>query len=342
MAGPVGTCYSRSSARGRGSGQFHRRHAGILAGPRGARSDPGGAGVRRATKRPAPNWSTSTSAWSSSWPITCWATATRRSTSRRTSSCRCSAPSRQFRGQSQLRTWIYRIVVNQARNRQRWWRRRHRVEPGVARPAHLDSTATRWANAQTAPDRLFAQKELGRRLWAALERLPFDQRTAVVLREIDGLELRGDRVFARRHARHGQVAPDARASGAADGAAGGDAMIRWTVARRAVCSRRTTTASCRWKRRVAIQSHLRQCPGCSTERHRLRRGGRRCCGRPSAITQPVDPDALGRHVRVRLAIGRRAFADDAHPRAVRRHAPGVAGARRRRRDAGLRRRRRSA
>ena len=28
-----------------------------------------------------------------------------------------------FRGQSALRTWIYRIVVNQARNRQRWWRR---------------------------------------------------------------------------------------------------------------------------------------------------------------------------------------------------------------------------
>src|SRR5678816_4067306 len=28
-----------------------------------------------------------------------------------------------FRGQSALRTWIYRIVINQARNRQRWWRR---------------------------------------------------------------------------------------------------------------------------------------------------------------------------------------------------------------------------
>src|SRR5678815_4479068 len=27
-----------------------------------------------------------------------------------------------FRGQSTLRTWIYRIVVNQASNRQRWWR----------------------------------------------------------------------------------------------------------------------------------------------------------------------------------------------------------------------------
>ena len=31
-----------------------------------------------------------------------------------------------FRGQSALKTWIYRIAINQARNRQRWWRRRRR------------------------------------------------------------------------------------------------------------------------------------------------------------------------------------------------------------------------
>src|ERR671912_784601 len=31
-----------------------------------------------------------------------------------------------FRGESDLRTWIYRIAINQARNRWRWWRRRKR------------------------------------------------------------------------------------------------------------------------------------------------------------------------------------------------------------------------
>ena len=33
-----------------------------------------------------------------------------------------------FRGQSSLRTWIYRIAINQARNRHRFWRRRHRAD----------------------------------------------------------------------------------------------------------------------------------------------------------------------------------------------------------------------
>jgi RNA polymerase sigma-70 factor (ECF subfamily) len=31
-----------------------------------------------------------------------------------------------FRGESDLRTWIYRIAINQARNRWRWWKRRRR------------------------------------------------------------------------------------------------------------------------------------------------------------------------------------------------------------------------
>ena len=38
-----------------------------------------------------------------------------------------------------------------------------------------------------APDRALARKEMAKRLWAALDALPFDQRTVIVLREIDGL-----------------------------------------------------------------------------------------------------------------------------------------------------------
>lgn len=91
-----------------------------------------------------------------------------------------------FRGQSQLRTWIYRIVVNQARNRQRWWRRRH-VASQVSLDEFIAGHGDPVGPGETAPDRQLARKELATQLWAALNDLPFDQRTVVVLREIDGL-----------------------------------------------------------------------------------------------------------------------------------------------------------
>ena len=92
-----------------------------------------------------------------------------------------------FRGQSALRTWIYRIVVNQARNRQRWWRRRHRGQQ-VSLDEHLrDHGDFPERNDLESPDRLLGRKELAARIRTALDELPFDQKTALVLREIDGL-----------------------------------------------------------------------------------------------------------------------------------------------------------
>jgi RNA polymerase sigma-70 factor (ECF subfamily) len=92
-----------------------------------------------------------------------------------------------FRGQSALRTWIYRIVVNQARNRQRWWRRRHKSQQ-VSLDEHLqDHGDFPERNDAESPDRLLGRKELANRIRTALEALPFDQKTAIVLREIDGL-----------------------------------------------------------------------------------------------------------------------------------------------------------
>jgi RNA polymerase sigma-70 factor, ECF subfamily len=91
-----------------------------------------------------------------------------------------------FRGQSSLRTWIYRIAVNQARNRHRFWRRRHRADQ-VSLDQHIATHGEFLSGGETTPDRVLAQKQLAERLEHALAALPFDQRTAIVLREIDGL-----------------------------------------------------------------------------------------------------------------------------------------------------------
>lgn len=92
-----------------------------------------------------------------------------------------------FRGQSSLRTWIFRIVVNQVRNRQRWWRRRARSNQ-VSLDEHVRDHGEMVLGADAStPDRELNRKELGARLRAAIQRLPFEQRTALVLREIEGM-----------------------------------------------------------------------------------------------------------------------------------------------------------
>ena len=91
-----------------------------------------------------------------------------------------------FRGHSTIRTWIYRIAINQARNRHRFWRRRHRADQ-VSLDQHVAAHGEFVSAGQARPDRVLAQKELAAKLQSALDHLPFDQRTAIVLREIDGL-----------------------------------------------------------------------------------------------------------------------------------------------------------
>ena len=92
-----------------------------------------------------------------------------------------------FRGQSSLRTWIYRIVINQASNRQRWWRRRRRAQQvPLDDPSAIQGELAE-SRSYAQPDRVLQQHEIAGRVWAALDALPFDQRIVVVLREIYGL-----------------------------------------------------------------------------------------------------------------------------------------------------------
>ena len=91
-----------------------------------------------------------------------------------------------FRGQSTLSTWIYRIAVNQARNRHRFWRRRHRADQ-VSLDVHVATHGEFRSGAEAGPTVCLRRRNWRRKLQAALDALPFDQRTAIVLREVDGL-----------------------------------------------------------------------------------------------------------------------------------------------------------
>jgi RNA polymerase sigma-70 factor (ECF subfamily) len=92
-----------------------------------------------------------------------------------------------FQGRSSLKTWIYRITVNQCRNRQRWWRRRRR-DRALSLDQLNPTDAARLASTQGAPAfEYVARREAAQRVQAALLRLSFDHRSILVLREVEGL-----------------------------------------------------------------------------------------------------------------------------------------------------------
>ena len=91
-----------------------------------------------------------------------------------------------FRRDSSFYTWLYRITVNLAIDfRRRAYRTREtaldetRITPDAAHHTGPRPLAT--------PSQNYARKQLGAKIRAAIDTLPDDQRTAIVLREIQGL-----------------------------------------------------------------------------------------------------------------------------------------------------------
>ena len=96
----------------------------------------------------------------------------------------------QFRGESDLRTWIYRIAINQARNRWRWWRRRHRdttvsIDANET-PGNAAVIARLSSDRSSDPEHGAIAHERERALRKALSSLKTVYREAVVLRDIEG------------------------------------------------------------------------------------------------------------------------------------------------------------
>lgn len=84
-----------------------------------------------------------------------------------------------FRGDSSLRTWLFRILVRLGTDPSRWSR-------GGTPGAPLDSGDVPDAVREEPPHRSLA-RELADRLDEALERLPPKQRTALHLRAVEGM-----------------------------------------------------------------------------------------------------------------------------------------------------------
>jgi len=95
-----------------------------------------------------------------------------------------------FRGDSSLKTWIYRIAINQARNRWRWWRRRKRdVTVSLdATDEHRDKplAATLPSDNTPSPEQETLAHEREAQLREALQGLRRSYREAVILRDVEG------------------------------------------------------------------------------------------------------------------------------------------------------------
>ncbi len=95
-----------------------------------------------------------------------------------------------FRGDANLKTWIYRIAINQARNRWRWWRRRKR-DVTVSLDTIDDRNEQPLSAKLTDDDAIDPEQEMLAReregyLRAALLELKRPFREAVVLRDVEG------------------------------------------------------------------------------------------------------------------------------------------------------------
>ena len=95
-----------------------------------------------------------------------------------------------FRGEADLKTWLFRIAINESRNRFRWWKRRFRSQTdsldapvGMSEKPLSETVSSNYSS----PEENVLQREREKHLTKALSDLPVNFREAVVLCDIEGL-----------------------------------------------------------------------------------------------------------------------------------------------------------
>lgn len=96
---------------------------------------------------------------------------------------------RWFRGESSLKTWIYRIAINEARNQRRWFGRHRQREVGLdSAPGESAGGCASWLeDQQPSPFDIALDHETRALIEEALNEVSPAFRAALVLREIEGL-----------------------------------------------------------------------------------------------------------------------------------------------------------
>ena len=91
-----------------------------------------------------------------------------------------------FRGESAFYTWLYRVAINTAKNHLAAQARRppgDDIEADMAEQMDMGSPLKEYAT----PENLALQREIAQTIQKALDQLPEDLRTAITLRELEGL-----------------------------------------------------------------------------------------------------------------------------------------------------------
>lgn len=96
---------------------------------------------------------------------------------------------RKFRADAELKTWLFRIAINESRNRHRWWKRRFREKTVSLDDTVGDSGVTlhdTLADAAENPESSLLRREHEEALESALMSLPQAFREVIVLCDIEG------------------------------------------------------------------------------------------------------------------------------------------------------------
>lgn len=96
-----------------------------------------------------------------------------------------------FRGEADLKTWLFRIAVNESRNRFRWWTRRRRestisLDAPVSNESDTPLSET-FRSDYVSPEENILRREREAALRNALQNLPEIFREAVLFCDIEGL-----------------------------------------------------------------------------------------------------------------------------------------------------------